>query len=142
VLRRTACFLVSAVCLSAPAGAQFNHVLVNVRLVRLLATVKDANGQLIGSLNKNRTSAFTTTVPPDVAVFERQTEQPLSVAVLGIAARRRPRNALRAGFGEQVFKALLSEGNTRDTAALYNFNWQVTLLSSSYATLPRGWIRA
>ena len=76
---------------------------VNVRLVRLLATVKDANGQLISSLNKNDFSISDNGVPQEVAVFERQTEQPLSVAVLvDSSASTGIADALRAGFRQQV----------------------------------------
>jgi len=83
VIRRAVCFLISAVCLGTPAWAQDTTTFkVSVRLVRLLATVKDANGQLISSLNKNDFSLSDNGVPQEVAVFERQTEQPLSVAVV------------------------------------------------------------
>ncbi len=132
VIRRAACFLVSAVCLSAPGWPQSSTTFsVNVRLVRLLATVKDANGQLIGSLNKNDFTVFDNGVEQEVAVFERQTAQPLSVAVLvdssastGIQLR------YELDSVSKFFKALLSEGNPKDTAALYSFNWQVMELSS------------
>ena len=132
VIRRAACFLVSAVCLSAPGWPQSSTTFsVNVRLVRLLATVKDANGQLIGSLNKNDFSVYDNGVPQDVAVFERQTEQPLSVAVLvDSSASTGIEMHYELDSVSKFFKALLSEGNPRDTAALYSFNWQVTLLSN------------
>ncbi len=131
VIRRVAGCLVFAVCLSAPGWPQDTTTFkVQVRLVRLLATVKDANGQLIGSLNKSDFSVFDNGVAQEIAVFERQTEQPLSVAVLvdssastGIELR------YELDSVSKFFKALLSEGNPRDAAGLYSFNWQVTLLS-------------
>jgi Ca-activated chloride channel homolog len=130
VIRRVVCFLVSAVCLSAPGWPQDPPVFkVNVRLVRLLATVKDANGQLISSLNKGDFTVYDNGVPQDIAIFDRQTEQPLSVAVLvdssastGIESRYELESM------RKFFKALLFQGNPRDTAALYSFNWVVTLL--------------
>ncbi len=131
MIRRAACFLVSALCLCTPAWPQDTTFHVNVRLVRLLATVKDANGQLIGSLNKSDFSVYDNGVQQQIAVFERQTEQPLSVAVLvdtsastGIELR------YELDSVSKFFRALLAEGNPLDTAALYSFNWQVTLLSS------------
>jgi Ca-activated chloride channel family protein len=116
----------------APAAlAQDPVIRVNVRLVRMLVTVKDANGQLIGSLAKNDFTVFDNGVKQDVAVFERQTEQPLSVAMLvdtsastGIELRYELESVSR------FLKALLGEGNPEDTVALYSFNWQVTLHSS------------
>ena len=48
----------------------------------MLVTVKDATGQLIGSLNKSDFTVYDNGVKQDIAVFDRQTEQPLSVAML------------------------------------------------------------
>jgi Ca-activated chloride channel family protein len=130
VIRRAAWFLISALCLSAPAWTQSTTIRVDVRLVRMLATVKDANGQLIGSLNKSDFSVYDNGVRQEIAVFDRQTEQPLSVAVLvdssastGIELR------YELDSVSKFLKALLAEGNPQDTAALYSFNWQVTQLS-------------
>ena len=104
---------------------------VNVRLVRMLVTVKDAAGQLIGSLNKSDFTVFDNGVKQDIAVFDRQTEQPLSVAMLvdtsastGIELRYELDSVSR------FLKVLLGEGNPDDTVALYSFNWEVRLLSS------------
>ena len=52
-----------------------------VRLVRLLVTVKDRAGQLIGSLGQDAFSIFDNGVKQEVAVFERQTALPLNVAL-------------------------------------------------------------
>ena len=102
-----------------------------MRLVRTLVTVKDASGQLVGSLNKNDFAVFDNGVKQEVSLFERQTEQPLSVAVLvdtsastGIELR------YELDSVSKFLKALLGEGNPDDTVALYSFNWQVNLLSS------------
>jgi Ca-activated chloride channel family protein len=132
VIRRAVCILVSTIFLSAVSWPQSTPVFrSDVRLVRMLTTVKDANGQLIGSLNKSDFTVYDNGVRQELAVFERQTEQPLSVSVLvdtsastGIEIR------YELDSVSKFFKALLGEGNSRDTAALYSFNWQVTLLSS------------
>jgi Ca-activated chloride channel family protein len=123
----------------APGGAgqsgapnQSDSVIkVNVRLVRMLVTVKDAAGQLIGSLNKNDFTVYDNGVKQDIAVFDRQTEQPLSVAMMvdtsastGIELRYELDSVSR------FLRVLLGEGNPDDTVALYSFNWQVTLQSS------------
>ena len=54
----------------------------DVKLVRLLTTVKDFHGQLIGGLEKTDFVISDNGVRQDIAVFERYTEQPLSIAVL------------------------------------------------------------
>jgi Ca-activated chloride channel family protein len=137
VIRPAACSLLTALCLCAAARAQGparsadTVIKVNVRLVRMLVTVKDAAGQLIGSLNKSDFTVYDNAVKQDIAVFDRETDQPLSVAMLvdtsastGIELRYELDSVSR------FLKVLLGEGNPDDTVALYGFNWQVTLLSS------------
>lgn len=132
VIRRAVCFLVSAVSLSAPGWPQESPTIrVNVRLVRLLATVKDANGQLMGSLNKSDFTVYDNGVSQEIAVFDRQTEQPLSIAVLvDSSASTGIQMHYELDSVRKFFKALLDGGNPRDTAALYSFNWEVTLMSA------------
>ena len=129
--RRAAGLLVFVLCLCAPAWPQDPVIRVNVRLVRMLVTVKDATGQLLGSLSKNDFTVFDNGVPQQISVFERRTEQPLSVAVLvdtsastGIELR------YELDSVSKFLRALLGEGNPQDTVALYSFNWQVNLLSA------------
>jgi Ca-activated chloride channel family protein len=94
-------------------------------------TVKDAAGQLIGSLNKGDFTVYDNGVQQNIAVFDRQTEQPLSVAMLvdtsastGIELRYELDSVSR------FLKVLLDEGNPDDTVALYSFNEDVRLLTS------------
>ena len=75
-----ALFLVAP--LAAPAQDQPPRFSVDVRLVRVLATVKDASGQLIGSLNKDDFQIFDNGVLQQLALFEHHTEQPLSITVM------------------------------------------------------------
>jgi len=117
--------------MAAPVAAQDPVIRVNVRLVRMLVTVKDANGQLIGSLNKSDFTLTDNGVPQDVAVFERQTEQPLNVSVLvDTSASTGIDWAYEKDSVSRFLRALLGEGNPRDTAALYSFNWQVSIQHS------------
>jgi len=137
VIRPAAWSFLAALCLFAPARAQNSArqtdtvIKVNVRLVHMLVTVKDAAGQLIGSLSKSDFTVYDNGVKQDIAVFDRQTEQPLSVAMLvdtsastGIELRYELDSVSR------FLRVLLGEGNPDDTVALYSFNWQVTLMSS------------
>ena len=140
MIPRFICVLL-AVSLALPVEAQGPVIRVNVRLVRTLVTVKDANGQLIGSLNKNDFAVFDNGVKQDIAVFERQTEQPLSVAML-VDTSGSTRIELRYELDSvsKFFRALIVEGNPDDTAALYSFNWQVTLINNytrRFATLDQ-----
>jgi Ca-activated chloride channel homolog len=123
--------LVTLLLLGVTSLAQDTTIRVNVRLVRSLVTVKDQNGALIGSLNKEDFTVLDNGVQQQIAVFERQTEQPLSVALMidtsasvGIELRYELDSAAK------FLKALVSEGNPEDAAALYAFDWQTTLLRS------------
>ena len=103
----------------------------DVRLVRLLATVKDPAGNLVGSLNKSNFRLFDNNVAQEIAIFERQTEQPLSVAILFDNSASTGKELKYESESIQRFlKALIREGNPEDRAAIYTFNWQVVLLRS------------
>jgi Ca-activated chloride channel family protein len=117
-----------AVLISAlvPLAAQESVIRVNVRLVRLLVTVKDAKGGLVGTLNKNNFSVYDNGAKQEIAVFEHHTDQPLSIAVLfdtsasvGIALKYEVESATR------FLHAVLREGNPDDQVSLYSFNWEV-----------------
>jgi Ca-activated chloride channel homolog len=134
VIRPAVCFFMAALGLHAQqaASAQPDTVIkVNVRLVRMLVTVKDAAGQLVGSLNKSDFTVYDNGVKQDVAVFDRQTEQPLSVAMLvDTSASTGIELHYELDSVSRFLRVLLSEGNPDDTVALYSFNWEVRLLSS------------
>lgn len=99
---------------------------VNVQLVRVLATVKDASGSPVGALGKDVFHVLDNGAPQEIAVFERQTEQPLSVAILidnsGSTAKDLK---YETDSVSRFVHALLREGNTADAAALYSFNWEI-----------------
>ncbi len=104
---------------------------VDVDLVRLLITVKDGHGRLVGSLQKDDFHIADSGVPQSIAVFERQTEQPLSVALLvdtsGSTAKDLKYSVQSAS---RFLRALVREGNPRDALALFSFNHDVTLRTS------------
>jgi len=104
---------------------------VDVRLVRLLVTVKDAAGELVGSLERAQFSVTDNGVTQEIAAFERQTAQPLSVALLidtsGSTAKDLKYETTSIG---KFLKAFIGEGNPQDAVALFSFNDQVTLLNS------------
>ncbi len=110
------------------ARAQFK---VNVKLVRLLVSVKDAQGQLVGSLEKPDFTVYDSGVKQDVAVFEHHTALPLSVSLLIDTSGSTASNLRYETTSlEKFLRALLREGNTDDAVALYAFNDEVTRLNS------------
>jgi Ca-activated chloride channel homolog len=128
-----ASFITIAVLAGAPAAAQQTApeqpettIRVDVRLVRVLATVKDGTGALVGSLDKDAFSVTDNGVPQEIAVFERQTAQPLSVAILidnsGSTAIDLPYETESV---TRFTRAVLREGNPNDAVALFSFNWEI-----------------
>ena len=55
---------------------------VKVNLVRLLVSVRDATGAILTHLDKQDFRVADSGVPQEIAVFERNTSLPLSVAIL------------------------------------------------------------
>jgi len=117
-------FLALFITLTLAAQSTFRH---DVTLVRLLVGVKNQAGQLIGSLGKEEFEVLDCGVKQEIAVFEHQTTLPLSVAVLVDASGSTLKDIRyeTTSIGK-FFKALLKEGNARDMAALYSFNYEVT----------------
>ena len=116
----------SLACALAPAQNSTPTFRENVHLVRVLATVKDASGALVGSMEKSDFEVRDNGVLQEISVFERQTEQPLSVAVMiddsastAIDLKYETESVTR------FVRALVRSGNPDDSASLYSFNWEV-----------------
>ena len=120
--------LASALAVAVAASGQFK---VDVKLVRLLVTVKDGRGELVGSLERPDFTVYDSGVKQEIAVFEHHTALPLSVALL-IDTSGSTAKDLRyeTTSVEKFLRALLREGNTDDTVALYAFNDEVTRLNA------------
>ena len=111
---------------------------VDVQLVRLLVTVKNPAGDLVGSLESRDFDLFDSGVKQNITVFEHQTAQPLSVTLLidtsGSTAKDLKYETVSLA---KFLNALVKEGNPDDAASLYSFNDQVTLLNSFTRRLTR-----
>ncbi len=123
------------------ACAQDTTFRVDVNLVRILATVKDSAGRLVGTLNREDFTVLDNGAPQQIAVFERRTEQPLLVSLLidnsGSTAKDLKYEIESVN---RFLRALFSEGNPKDALALYSFNYEVRMLANftrSQATLER-----
>lgn len=99
-----------------------------VRLVRLLATVKDPSGNPVGSLPRDRFRVFDNGVVQQISVFERSTGVPLSIAILvDTSGSTIIRLKSEVASVRSFLDAVIREGNEGDAAALYSFNYQVSL---------------
>lgn len=110
----------------------------DVRLVRLLVSVKDLQGRPVGSLQPGDFTILDNGVPQRIAVFERYTEQPLSIALLVDTSASIAKD-LRIALAsvKRFLAALLAEGNPADEIALFTFNWEVRQLSGYARDLNR-----
>ena len=103
---------------------------VKVNLVRLLVSVRDARGALRTDLKKQDFRVLDSNVPQEIAVFERNTSLPLSVAILidtsgstQIDLHYEVDSVLR--FIPTLLDA--DAGNPEDAFALFSFNWRTNL---------------
>ncbi|MBV9762707.1 MAG: VWA domain-containing protein [Acidobacteriaceae bacterium] len=110
---------------------------VKVNLVRLLVSVRDREGVLRTNLDKQDFEILDNGVPQELAVFERNTSLPLSVAIL-VDTSGSTQIDLRYEV-DSVMKfipALVGAGNPEDTFALFSFNYR-TSLEADFSRNPR-----
>jgi len=128
--RRAWLGLAGAAGFAAPLQIPEPVIRVDVRLVRLLVTVKDEAGRLVGGLEQDRFAVLDSGEPQKIAVFERQTAQPLSVSLLIDTSGSTAKDLkYEVDSASRFLRALTREGNPGDALALYSFNHDVTLQS-------------
>lgn len=102
----------------------------DVSLVRLLVSVRDGNGTPV-IVNKESFKIYDNGVQQQIAVFERYTSQPLSVAILldtsGSTAKE---IKYEVDSVIRFSRALFAEGNPDDRAVFFTFNWEVVKQTS------------
>jgi Ca-activated chloride channel family protein len=132
-------WLAPVLCAGAVLAQQAPVFRADVNLVRVIATVKNQAGELVGALQKGDFAVSDNGARQEISVFERQTELPLSVALLvdtsGSTAKELK---YETDSASRFLRALLSEGNREDMVALYNFNYEVGLekyYTHNYASL-------
>jgi Ca-activated chloride channel family protein len=114
--------LAALAALAQPAA----DIRVDVNLVRVVATVKDPSGQLVGSLAKEDFTILDNNTRQEISVFERRTAQPLSVALLiDISGSTAKDLKYETDSVARFLHALFSEGNPDDSVALFSFNYEV-----------------
>ncbi|HEY1339809.1 MAG TPA: VWA domain-containing protein [Bryobacteraceae bacterium] len=126
---------------AAAALAQQTVIRVDVKLVHVTATVKNKNGELVGTLQKNEFELYDRGVRQEISVFQRKTELPLSVSLLiDISGSTGKDLKYETDSASRFLKALLAEGNPEDAVELFAFNYDITRLrywTRNYASLER-----
>lgn len=123
--------LVALILLGVGAYSQPPLVIrTEVQLVRMLVTVKNSAGELIGSLQKQDFAVTDCDVKQEIAVFERQTAQPLSVALMiDISGSTAKDLRYETTSISRFLRAIFAEGNQEDAVALFSFNYDVRQLT-------------
>jgi Ca-activated chloride channel family protein len=121
-------FIVLAGALGVTAWAQFS---TDVRLVHVVATVKNRSGQLVGDLQKSDFNITDNCVPQEVRIFARQTDQPLSVALMiDVSGSTAKDLKFETDSAAKFVRALLAESNPKDTVSLWSFDYDVQLVAN------------
>jgi Ca-activated chloride channel family protein len=106
--------------------AQESTFSVNVQLVRVVANVKGPQGAPVTGLEKADFTVLDNGVKQEIALFERHTEQPLSISLLidtsGSTAKDLRYEVDSVG---RFLRAVFAAGNPKDAVSLYSFNWQI-----------------
>lgn len=115
---------------AALAPAQEPTFRINVKLVRILATVKNARGDLVGDLKPEDFQILDRGAPQEIKVFEHRTEQPLSIALLiDTSASTAIDIRYEVESVSRFLRAVFHEGNERDAVKLYSFHYDVSELT-------------
>jgi Ca-activated chloride channel family protein len=123
--------LAPLLCAGSLCAQQAPLFRTDVNLVRVVATVKNQAGELVGALQKGDFDVFDNGARQEISFFERRTELPLSVALLvDTSGSTNKELVYEADSASRFLHALLSEGNLEDAVALYSFNYVVTLQQS------------
>ncbi len=139
--RLPAALLLAAAMLSAAPQKDEEDVSfkVDVSLVTVLVNVKDARGAPIGDLEKEDFTVIDGGTPREIAVFEKRTNRPLSVALMVdtslSAAKELP---FERDAAKRFLRNLLgADSSPQDRAAVLQFSDYVDLLVSFTRSLNR-----
>jgi Ca-activated chloride channel family protein len=100
----------------------------NVSLVHVIASVKNSKGELVGALKQSDFRVFDNGVEQKIAVFEPESSQALSVALMIDASGSTAKDLkYETDSAAKFLRALLTGGsNPQDAVALYSFDADVT----------------
>ena len=123
------CLVVAAALPAFSQQTQPPHFSADSNLVRLLVTVRNsATNQIVTNLDKDDFSVADNNVPQNIAVFERNTSVPLSIALLVDTSASTAKDlGYETSSIMNFLRALKEAGNSDDALALYSFNWQVRM---------------
>ena len=103
----------------------------NVNLVHVTATVRNKSGDLVGALTRDDFAVADNGVPQEISVFSKQTDLPLSVALMiDVSGSTAKDLKFEIDSASRFLKVLLAEGHPEDRVALYTFDDSVRMVSN------------
>lgn len=131
----------AAVAAGLVVAQEIPTIRVNVNLVRVIATVRNQSGELVGKLQKEDFEIRDNGALQEISVFAHEASQALSVALLVDTSGSTAKELKYEGDSALKFlHALLTEGNPQDAVALYTFDYDVREargFTHNYAGLER-----
>ena len=117
------------------AGAQQQPLIkVDVKLVHVVATVKNQKGELVGTLGKDDFELSDNGVAQEIAFLQHTTDQPLSIALLVDTSGSTSKELkYELDCATRFLKALLADGNPEDSVALYDFAYDINTHSFTHS---------
>jgi Ca-activated chloride channel family protein len=112
-----------------------------VTQVHVIASVKNLKGELVGTLQMSDFKILDNGVPQEIRVFERQSAQPLSIALLiDVSGSTAKDLKYETDSATKFLHALLTEGNPEDAVGLFTFDSDVQELrhfTHNYVSLEK-----
>lgn len=109
-------------------AAQDTVIRVDVKLVQVVTTVKNRAGDLVGNLQKSDFEVFDNGVRQEIAALNRQTDQPVSIALLiDTSGSTNKELKYETDSALKFLHAVFADGHPEDAVALYTFNYEVTM---------------
>jgi Ca-activated chloride channel family protein len=133
--------MLAALILAAPMPilAQSTTFKVDVKLVNIFVNVTDANGAIVGGLTRNDFKVFEDGRPQEIAVFERQSELPLNLALaIDTSGSVRKDMSEEAGAARRFAHAIM---RPQDQMSIFQFATvvrQLTPFTNKQAEIDRG----
>jgi Ca-activated chloride channel homolog len=116
----------TAVLAAWPQSGGDLTIRTEVRLVHVVATVKNKAGELVGGLQKSDFTIADNGVPQQISYFSRQTDQPLSVVLMIDTSGSTAKDLkFETESAAKFVRALLAESNPKDTVSLWGFDYDV-----------------
>jgi Ca-activated chloride channel family protein len=131
--------LATAILFAPIAGAQETTLHVDVKLVNVFVNVTDANGGIVGGLKREDFNIFEDGRKQEIAVFERQSELPLNLALaIDTSGSVRKDMTEEAGAARRFAHAIL---RPQDEMSVFQFATvvrQLTPFTNKLAEIDRG----